>query len=131
MDKKTDLYGENLSLVEGSPSQPSQLINASVCMRKKFHPFPSPEPPGLICNDHVTTRNSARPCLVLTELVLLCESNCVKKSWPGLAGNVTLPGQKGDPAWWVTLLVELTFCLSCKRFAAFSKETYKQMARPW
>ena len=30
MDKKTDFYGENLSLVEGSPSQPSQLIKASV-----------------------------------------------------------------------------------------------------
>ena len=54
-----------------------------------------------------------------------------RKVGPGLARNVTLPGQKGNPAWWVTLLVELTFCLSCKRFAAFSKETYKQLARPW
>ena len=53
-----------------------------------------------------------------------------RKVGPGLARNDTLPGQKGDPAWWVTLLVELTFCLSCKRFAAFSKETYRQLARP-
>ena len=36
MDKKTDLYGEKLSLVEGSSSQPSQLIKASVYMRKNF-----------------------------------------------------------------------------------------------
>ena len=36
MHKKTDFYGEKLSLVEGSSSQPSQLIKASVYMRKNF-----------------------------------------------------------------------------------------------
>ena len=84
MDKKTDLYGEKLSLVEGSSSQPSQLIKASVYMRKNFTLSRNPEPPGLICNDHVTTRNSARACLVLTELILLGEPNCVQKRWPRL-----------------------------------------------
>ena len=82
-------------------------------MRKKVHPFPFPKPLGFICNDHVTKRNSARACLVLTDLILLGEPNCVQKSWPGLARNVTLPGQKGEP-----ILMETV--------RGVSKETYKK-----
>ena len=53
-------------------------------------------------------------------------------SWPGCANQSVYKEKNwpGHSARWVTLLVEPTFCFSCKRFVTFYKEMYEKLADP-
>ena len=80
-------------------------------MRKKLASLPEPRA-GRACSDR----------LALTELTRVGEPKCLyrEKFWPARRAN--LPSKEGYPPWRVTLLVEPTFCFSCKRFVKFCKE---------
>ena len=88
-------------------------------LRKKLIPLPEPAVLGHALQLSTTALTHA---LIVSPWL----------SWPGWVSQsvyldtivrpttrVTLPSQKDDPAWWVTLLAMPTFCFSSKWFAPF------------
>ena len=110
---------------EGLTLQPKSTL-PSVYMRKKLTLLPKSRAGFLM----ITELAPCSDCFALTELTQLSKTKCLYGEKLAWLGGQTLPSQKGDPARWVTLLAEPTFCFSFKRFAKFCKEMYEKLACP-